>query len=166
MNESEIDEIEKGKYWTIFMSSRDAIMTLEPPSWRFTSGNPATIRMFGAKNEAEFLSYEPWRLSPEKQPDGRLSSEKAKEMIEKAIQEGTNFFEWKHKKVNGEEFFAEVLLSKMATGQTPYLQATVRDISERKKTEQSLEQLNNIIVGSELEKERLKKEILELKKNI
>ena len=29
-------------------------MTLEPPSWRFTSGNPATVKMFGAKNEEDF----------------------------------------------------------------------------------------------------------------
>jgi hypothetical protein len=34
--------------------SRDAIMTLAPPTWRFISGNPATVRMFAAKDEEEF----------------------------------------------------------------------------------------------------------------
>ena len=31
------------KFSSLFKSSRDAIMTLEPPTWKFTSGNPATI---------------------------------------------------------------------------------------------------------------------------
>lgn len=31
----------EGRYKVLFESSRDAIMTLEPPNWMFTSGNPA-----------------------------------------------------------------------------------------------------------------------------
>ena len=85
--EEKLNESEK-KYRSLFVSSNDAIMTLEPPTWKFTSGNPATIEMFKAKNEEDFLSYEPWKLSPERQPDGRSSAEKAKEMIEKAKASG------------------------------------------------------------------------------
>ena len=110
------------RYRSLFVSSRDAIMTLEPPLWRFTSGNPATVEMFKAKNEAEFLSYEPWKLSPEMQPDGRASDEKAKEMIETAMREGSLFFEWVHKRTNGEEFFADVLLSRVEHGGKVFLQ--------------------------------------------
>ena len=80
------------KYRHLYEKSRDAIMILEPPSWKFTAGNPAAIKMFKVKNEEEFVSCEPWKLSPERQPDGRASDEKAKEMIEKAIREGFNLF--------------------------------------------------------------------------
>ena len=33
------------RFRVLFESSRDALMTLEPPSWAFTSGNPATVEM-------------------------------------------------------------------------------------------------------------------------
>ena len=30
-------------------------MTLEPPTWRFTDGNPAALAMFKAKSVADFI---------------------------------------------------------------------------------------------------------------
>ena len=125
----------KEKFRSLFETSRDAIMTLEPPSWRFTSGNPATVRMFGAKDEADFISYGPWQLSPERQPDGRPSGEKAKEMIETAMRDGFHLFEWTHRRIGGEDFFADVLLTRMEREGKAMLQATVRDITERKQKE-------------------------------
>ena len=59
------------KYRNLFESPRDALMILAPPSWKFTSCNPATVKMFGVKDEAEFTSLGPWQLSPDVQPDGR-----------------------------------------------------------------------------------------------
>jgi len=126
------------RYRTLFESSQDAVMTLAPPSWKFTSGNPATCAMFRAKDEAVFTSLGPWEISPEKQPDGRLSSQKAKEMIETAMLNGSHFFEWTHQRLCGEEFPATVLLTRMELEGQPMLQATVRDITERKKVEQEL----------------------------
>ncbi|HTZ11311.1 MAG TPA: ATP-binding protein [Candidatus Margulisiibacteriota bacterium] len=132
----------KERYRSLFVSSRDAIMTLEPPDWKFASANPATIEMFNAKNKNEFLLYEPWRLSPELQPDGRSSGEKAKEMIEKAMREGANSFEWVHQRLSGEVFFAEVSLSRVALGEKVYLQAVVKDITEHKKSEEQIKKQN------------------------
>jgi PAS domain S-box-containing protein len=123
------------RYRTLFNSSKDAIMTLEPPTWKFSAGNPAILDMFGVKDESEFTSFAPWELSPEKQPDGRLSSEKAKEMIRIALKKGYNFFEWTHKRLNGEEFPATVLLARIKIYDKTFLQATVKDITEQKKSE-------------------------------
>ena len=131
------------RYRNFFESSRDAIMTLEPPSWRFTTGNPAAIEMFKAKNKDEFVSCEPWKLSPERQPDGRASDEKAKEMIAKALRDGSNFFEWTHKRINGEEFLVSVLLSRVEQDEKAFLLATVRDITEQKKAEEALRALSS-----------------------
>lgn len=117
----------------LFEASHDAIMTLESPSWRFTSGNPAAIELFGVKDEKMFTSYAPWEYSPEYQPDGQLSMDKVKKMINKALQDGTNFFEWTHKKLNGPEFYATVSLIKASIEEKIFIQATVKDITERRK---------------------------------
>ncbi|MFA4825572.1 MAG: PAS domain S-box protein [Methanoregula sp.] len=122
----------------LFESSHDAIMTLEPPDWRFTSGNPATIAMFRADDESGFTSKAPWELSPEFQPDGRPSGEKAKEMIGTAMRDGSNYFEWTHRRLTGEDFPATVLLTRFEWKGKPILQATVRDISEQKDAEDKI----------------------------
>jgi PAS domain S-box-containing protein len=128
------------KFRILFESSRDALMTLEPPSWTFTSGNPAMIAMFRAKSKEEFISYTPVDLSPEQQPDGSASSKKAGQMIETAMREGSHFFEWMHKRINGEEFPATVLLTRIEVAGKRFLQATIRDITEQKRAEEKLRQ--------------------------
>ncbi len=126
------------RFRKLFDSAHDALMTLNPPTWKFTSGNPSIMNMFKVKNVKEFLTYGPWDISPEKQPDGRLSSEKAKEMIDIAMTKGSNYFEWTHKRINGESFPATVLLTKIQLKDETFLQATVRDITKRKKIEEDL----------------------------
>ena len=88
------DELRRSeeRYRLLFNSSRDAIMTLEPPAWNFTSGNPACVEMFRTGDEQRFISAAPWELSPEFQPDGRPSSEAALAMIETALRRGSHFF--------------------------------------------------------------------------
>jgi len=123
------------KYRSLFESSRDAIMTLASPSWCFATGNLATIEMFGIPSEAAFAALGPWELSPEFQPDGRPSSEKAAEIIQTAMTNGSHFFEWTHRRLGGESFPATVLLTRMEIGEETFIQATVRDITEQKRAE-------------------------------
>ena len=134
------------RYRVIFESSRDAMMTLAPPSWKFTSGNPATVALFGTGDAGRLATLRPWDLSPEMQPDGRPSAEKAKEMIETAMSQGSHFFEWTYKTLDGEEFPATVLLTRMELDGEPLLQGTVRDISEQKERETQIERLNRELV--------------------
>ncbi|MDD5236086.1 MAG: PAS domain S-box protein, partial [Candidatus Omnitrophica bacterium] len=137
------------RYRLLFESSRDALMVIMSPEWKFTRANQATLSMFLAKNESEFLNLGPWEVSPQYQPDGRLSSDKAKEMIETAVQKGSYFFEWTHQRLNGEPFPAEVLLTRMELGGQTLVQATVRDISERKKADEINQRFTSIVNSSE-----------------
>jgi PAS domain S-box-containing protein len=137
--------VSEARYSDLFGSTRDAIVALEPLSGRFIAGNPSTVKLFGAKDEAEFLSRKPWEHSPERQPDGRPSIEKAHEMIETAMRVGANNFEWMHKRVDGMEFPADVLLTRVVHGNETLIYATVRDITERKAAEHALRRLNRTL---------------------
>jgi PAS domain S-box-containing protein len=128
------------RFKLLYSTSRDALMTLEPPLWKFTAGNPATVEMFRTKDEKEFISLSPWELSPQYQPDGQLSMQKAKRMIAVAMENGSNFFEWTHKRSEGEEFPATVLLTKFRVEGKDVVQATVRDITEQKNAEHAIKE--------------------------
>ncbi|MDH2915398.1 MAG: PAS domain S-box protein [Gallionella sp.] len=140
------------KHRLLFESSRDALMMLAPPSWKFTSANTATLQLFGAASVSEFTALGPWNVSPDRQPDGRSSVEKAQEMIATAMREGSHFFEWEHQRIDGMPFPADVLLTRMELEGQVSVQATVRDISERKNTENKLratqEKIQNIFDSS------------------
>jgi PAS domain S-box-containing protein len=127
------------RHRSLWESSRDALMTLGPPSWGFASCNRATLEMFGVRDESEFKSFGPSALSPEKQPDGRDSAEKSKDMIETAMQEGSVRFEWMHRRADGQVFPATVLLNRVDVAGTRFLQATVRDVTESRRVKLELE---------------------------
>lgn len=118
-----------------FEKSRDAIATISPPDWKFVSGNPASITLFGARDVEELTSLGPAELSPKFQPDGQSSAEKAQHMIDLALREGSHYFDWVHQRIDGTEFPTSVLLSRMEASGQPYLHSVIRDDTERKRAE-------------------------------
>lgn len=131
----------ESRFRTLFVHSKDAMMTLAPPSWKFTSGNPAALTLFGVGSEEEFTGLGPWDVSPRRQPDGQLSAVKAKAMIERAMRDGSHFFEWTHRLVGGRSFPCTVLLTRVEILGQGLLQATVRDITEQKRAERQIQRL-------------------------
>lgn len=130
-------------YQTLFELSNDAIMILDDTG--FIDCNKATLQSFGYLTKEEFCGKSPWDHSPPVQPDGRQSQEKATEMIEKAKREGKNFFEWVHRRSGGEDFPAEVLLTPVYYKGKPVILASVRDITDRKKAEDTLKESNELL---------------------
>lgn len=141
----DIARISSKKNRLLFEESRDALMISSPPSWKFSSANQATLTLFGASGIAEFMALTASDVSPERQPDGRLSSEKALEMRWIAMREGSHSFEWEHQRLDGQTFSADVLLTRMELDNEPFLQATVRDITERKRTETELMEYQQLL---------------------
>lgn len=157
--------VSERKYRDLYESSADAITTLEPGG-RFLGANPAALRIFGCKDEAEFLTKTPEDLSPRTQPDGESSADKAHRMMAIAMEKGSHFFEWKHRSMDGREFWATVLLTRIVTDGKTFLQSTVRDINLQKMQEielekrmNELERFNTVTLGRE-------QRIIELKDKI
>ena len=59
-------------------------------------------------------------------------------MIETAMRQGSHFFEWTHHRLNGKNFPATVLLTRMELAGQAVLQATVRNITAQKQAEDAL----------------------------
>jgi len=123
------------KYRLLFESANDAIFTMRQD--RFIDCNSKTLEMFRCSRE-QIIGQPPYRFSPTLQPDGRDSKSAALHRITAALAGEPQFFEWLHSRLDGTTFDAEVSLNRVELGEQVYLQALVRDVSNRKQTEQSL----------------------------
>ncbi len=128
----------ENKYRKLFEQSADAILIIGGD--KFVDCNAATVSMLRYKNRQELLDTHPSQLSPEFQPDGRLSFQKANEMMSIAYENGSHRFEWDHKKADGEVFPVEVLLTSIPLGEEKFLHVVWRDITDRKEAELELKQ--------------------------
>jgi|GEM_PF-2762403 len=127
------------KYRSIFESSEYSMRVFKEGDFILT--NEASVRLFGYNNQQELIGLPPWLLSPDLQPDGQASIDKAKEMISIAIEKGYHHFEWQHKKKDGTLFPADVSLTRIPyEGQTAVF-CICSDISERKKAEAEIHRL-------------------------
>lgn len=129
----------EAKFRTLFTAAHDAIFIMHQDV--FIDCNPATLKLFGCEYE-DIVGRQPYAFSPEMQPDGRNSLEKARELINRAMSGMPLFFEWVHRKKSGEDFYAEVSLNRYEYANDYYLQAIVRDISARKAAEENMLKLN------------------------
>lgn len=123
-------------YRTLFERSADAILIIEGD--KFVDCNQATVEMLRYRDKAELLKTHPSELSPKYQRDGRLSYEKANEMMSIAFLRGSHRFEWDHMRADGEIFPVEVLLTAVSEGDRRVLHVVWRDITGRKRLEAEL----------------------------
>jgi PAS domain S-box-containing protein len=120
----------------MFESTGDAIMLLGDTG--FLECNQATLRLFACQSKAEFVSRHPSEFSPPCQEDGTPSFTAANERIAAAHRDGMARFEWTHRRADGTDFTADVLLVRVDLRKGSIIQAVVRDISPRKQMEREL----------------------------
>lgn len=129
-------------YRDFFERSADAHLIIDGET--FVDCNQATVDLLRYRNKQELLQSHPSELSPELQPDGRHSFEKANEMIAIAVERGSHRFEWEHKRADGEVFPVEVVLTAVPGGLGSRVHTVWRDISDRKRLESELQQAQKL----------------------
>ena len=125
------------RFRTLFETANDAIFVLDSTGTIIRS-NQKTLDLFGCETSSDLIGRTPFYFSPEKQPDGMSSREKATGKIRDAFTGTPQTFEWVHAKKNGALFYSEVSLNVMTIEGKHYIQSIVRDISKRKEAEEAL----------------------------
>ncbi len=123
------------KFWAVFEKAGNAFFFISHD--RFVECNSVAEQMFGC-NRNEILRRKIYDFSPPCQPDGRDSGESALEKLGKALSGEHQFFEWKHKRLDGSLLDAEVSLDRVVIDGEPLILAVVRDITKLKQTEYRL----------------------------
>ena len=124
------------RFRKLFEETRQAITLIE--DGRFVAANKASLAMLGMERLEQFIGLSPVDISPLRQPDGRLSSDKVVELIAAAFETGSNAFEWEHIRANGEHFIAQVLLTAIRHGNKDVLHVVWTDVTQQKQTEREL----------------------------
>ncbi|MEO5345324.1 MAG: PAS domain S-box protein [Magnetococcus sp. YQC-9] len=123
----------------LFQESARPIVIHDPEKEGFIDCNPAAVRMYGYASRQELLGKTPLDVSAHTQYDGTDSRAAIKNMDFKALQEGPQSFEWRHRRPSGEIWDAQVHLMMFQFGGRHLLQFTLDDITETKRAREEIE---------------------------
>ncbi|MBL4901553.1 response regulator [Desulfocapsa sp. AH-315-G09] len=127
-------------FQVLFQKSSDGILLIEGA--QIVDCNEAVVSMLKYSSKDEVLQAYPSDISPELQPDGQSSYVKAEELLKLCLENGSNRFEWMHQKADGDNFWVEVVLTRLEMKGKTVIHAAWRDTSEKKKYEKQLEGKN------------------------
>lgn len=124
------------KHRLLFEEANDTILIMRGD--RIVDCNTKATEMFGYERE-EFIGKRPHDFSPDIQPNGQTSEEMAHENLGATLRTGeSQYLEWRHFHKDKTVFDVEVSLNLLELDNEKFVQAIVRDITERKLAEQRL----------------------------
>ena len=118
------------RYATLFHAADDGLFLIEEGC--IVDCNPAAARMLGC-SQLKLMNKSPFNWSPSFQADGFDSLDKGNDLLNSVSQGEPQSLEWLFKREDGEEFDAEISLTRCDTQDKQYTLLIIRDISERKR---------------------------------
>jgi len=129
----------------LFERSADAIWLFDPQAGVFMDCNSAAVELMRAGTKEKLLGARPEDLSPPLQADGTSSREKTAQVIALAQERGSHRFEWVARCFDGHEVPLEVSVTPICANGRNIHVVFSRDITERKKSERELLELNQAL---------------------
>jgi PAS domain S-box-containing protein len=124
------------KFRLLFEKSPDATLLFDEDTC--IDCNEAGLKLIHWVSKEQLIGSHPPDFAPERQPDGRLSSEKSKEHREILLKEGAVNFEWLSRAPDGREFWRDVSQTIVPIQGKRITFSISRDITERKKAVEAL----------------------------
>lgn len=132
----------------LFNNAPDAIFTIGGSDYKIKDFNRKSLETFKCEPE-DLKGSTPSDLSPPKQLDGNDSRKKESDILEALLKlQKPIIFEWRHKRLNGELFDAEVNIAILEHEPEVIFQAIIRDITERKNLDKKLRLMQHWIEHS------------------
>jgi PAS domain S-box-containing protein len=131
----------------VFETSPLPIVILDGTSLQIIDCNPAAVVAYRYISKENAIGKRPADVSAKFQYDGSLSKDKAAYYIDKAKNEGSVVFDWKHERPDGEQWDAQVHLLSFTLQGHQFLQYTLVDITERKIDEHNNRILHDLLMN-------------------
>ncbi|HEY3371629.1 MAG TPA: PAS domain S-box protein [Prolixibacteraceae bacterium] len=120
----------KELYKILLENRTDALFFIE--NYQIIDCNEAAVSMFGFTSKEEFKGKFPFDFSPDLQPDGSSSKERAQQLIAESYKKKPQHFYWKHVKSDGSMFNASVKLNSFEHENHLFLHLSITEISSGK----------------------------------
>jgi len=113
--------------------------------------NQEAVNLFKLESKEMFMKQF-FDLSPEYQPDGRTSLQKAFDKLKQTFEAGRIKYEWLHQDMRGEQIPCEVTLVRVHVGEQDIAIMYIHDLREIKRTVEVAEKMQSIAYTDELTK--------------
>jgi diguanylate cyclase (GGDEF)-like protein/PAS domain S-box-containing protein len=127
--------LSEAHYRTLFAAANDAMLVLA--DGRVLDCNPRALGIF-AGSRRELVGCSLIDLAPDLQADGQSTRQLVDDLVGQALTGQPRFWSWRLRRLDGGDFEAEGSLSPLVLAGQNYLLAVVRDISARRRAEDSL----------------------------
>ena len=125
------------RYRSLVGSAPEGILILDYDSFEIMELNKRAEDIFGIGAD-EISNYTVMQLSPKMQPNGRLSEDYGRELLQLAKDQSPIEYEWMHVAQNGREIPCEIRVGVFEERGRNYFIISITDISQRKETEKQL----------------------------
>jgi PAS domain S-box-containing protein len=144
LTESSLEESESYNK-ILFQQSHRAMVVFDPEADCFIDSNQAAAKIFGYLSPQEIIGKTPIDMAAPTQYDGTDSAIASRRRDQSALTEGIESFEWRHQRPNGEIWDAMVHLMAFNYRGRRLLQATLEDITQRRKIEEALRESRQLL---------------------
>ncbi len=143
--EEALQDSEK-RFKTLFKKSAEAQLLLNHEG-KVVDCNDAFLDLFALQDKTEVIGHTPEDFAPEFQPNGALSREKGDEILKTVLERGSARYEWAHFKHDASRtpVLTELICTLISIAGRPMLHAAIRDITERKKAEEALQESKDLL---------------------
>jgi PAS domain S-box-containing protein len=128
---------DEARFRTLFENSADA-QFLSEEGGVLIDCNKAALQMMSCSQKTDILGHHVAEFSPQRQLDGQVSLDEAKDMLATAMAKGSHRFEWVHRRRDGTDFLAEVSLTALSVNGKFLVHGVLRDVTDWERLQRAL----------------------------